>query len=238
MKRLCLMVLLCFTVVLYGCGIRVNPESDGTNLDPYTNKDEYTLAVFDNKDVTEKVVVKYESLDLTGPMNTGVTAVSDADVDLNNGDSPKSSKTDYSVQESVSDSSNGSTVKLTNKQRAEYNATKKEKEYLYACVMAEAGGQGEVGMILVADVIITRALYNKCSIVSVITARGQFSTWSNGSVSKYMRQGVSSACKDACNKALSGVDYSKGAYFFNSGSSVANGKLLFKWRQHFFCARS
>lgn len=90
-----------------------------------------------------------------------------------------------------------------------------EDDYYWLCkiVECEAGGEDEIGKILVANVVFNRfdtGRYGK-TLKGVIFAKGQFSPVSSGSIYK---KNPSQATINAVNKALDGIDYSQGALYF------------------------
>lgn len=90
---------------------------------------------------------------------------------------------------------------------------REERQILERIVEAEAGDQDIKGRILVVNVILNRVKSEKFpdSVKGVVFAHNQFSPIQNGS---YYRVTVSEKTKQAVKKAMSGVDYSRGALYF------------------------
>ena len=248
MKHLFLLVTSLFLLFsLTGCSIEGkdyfgSDSSVEKFMDPYANGEAYSLATYDSKEVEVAEIPTLDAYDTSGPTNYGVT--SDENPDQSSIDTAITLESSAATVKDGNSAKDGNTT-LKNRQRAAYSASQTEKNWLYACVFAEGGGEGKVGMTLIADVIISRALKYKASIKDVITSKNQFETYRNGSVAKYMRNGVSAECKEACNDALAGVDYSDGAMYFctnsyyNSQSSSSwwksKLKFLFSWKRSTFC---
>lgn len=238
-------ILLILTMLLSGCEIEGKEffgKDEGSQFrDPYANVESYMLSTYDSKEVEVAEIPTLDPYDTAGPVNAGITSDDSEDQSELDTDIKLTSSTSVTDGNEVKEGN----VTLVNRQRASYDATQAEKNWLYACVFAEGGGEGKIGMTLIADVIISRALKSNCSIKSVITAPNQFETYRNGSVAKYLRNGVSADCKSACNDALAGVDYSKGAMYFctntyyNSQSSASwwksKLKFLFSWKRTTYC---
>ena len=99
-------------------------------------------------------------------------------------------------------------------------------EWLLKIVQCEAGGEDEIGKILVANVIFNRLDTGRYgdSLYSVIFAHNQFSPVGSGSIYKAK---PSEATIEAVKKAMDGVDYSQGALFFMN--RAASGKNNVTW---------
>ena len=103
-----------------------------------------------------------------------------------------------------------------------------EYEILLKIVEAEAGGEDELGRMLVASVVINRlgheSFPNSVKEVVYQKANGtyQFSPVANG---RYKRAKVSAETIDAVDKVLAGTDYSEGALFFVSRRAADPQKM-------------
>lgn len=146
------------------------------------------------------------------------------------------------------------TGKIIEKQTKEKQPQKKKKTHkqIYPCaypditvedyeclsriVMAEAGNQGEKGMILVANVVINRMKKFQMTIPQVVFQAGQFMpTWDGA----YESVVVTDAARIAAKKALNGVDYSNGAMYFCTKKAVntffrTKLTFLFQYKDHLF----
>jgi len=134
---------------------------------------------------------------------------------------------------------------------ASYNktvtVTEEEVKMLERITQAEAGGEDEIGKILVVNVILNRAASDKFpdTIKQVIFQKNddgdyQFSPVKSG---KYWKVKVTKETKEAVRKALKGEDYSRGALYFMARkyAKSQNAKwfdekleLLFKHGAHEF----
>jgi N-acetylmuramoyl-L-alanine amidase len=108
--------------------------------------------------------------------------------------------------------------KITAVVKSEYgNIAVKDVQMLERIVQAEAGGEDMIGKVLIANVIMNRVESRRFpnSIKGVIFQQKngsyQFSPVGNG---RYWSVSISKQTKEAVKKALSGVDYSKGALYF------------------------
>ena len=109
------------------------------------------------------------------------------------------------------------------------NLTSEECDLLEQIAFAEAKGEGVRGMILVMNVVLNRVHADGFgdTVEEVIFADGQFYTAG-------MTPNVSDECHEAMAMVLDGVDFSKGALFFNK-YGYRNGKEpLFQYGEHFF----
>lgn len=97
--------------------------------------------------------------------------------------------------------------------------TEEEVEILYRIVEAEAGGEDELGKLLVANVVLNRRENQRFpdTIREVVFQEEngvvQFSPVANG---RYEEVNISEETKKAVNRALEGEDYSQGALYFVS----------------------
>ncbi len=120
---------------------------------------------------------------------------------------------------------------------------------LQRIVQAEAGGEDAIGKILIANVVLNRMQSNRFpdTIKGVVTQHKgssyQFSPVKSGRIWSVK---ISSSTKEAVNKALQGVDYSKGALYFISKDNLSASKArefdtrldwLFKHGGHDFYKR-
>lgn len=114
--------------------------------------------------------------------------------------------------------------------------TREDYECLARIVMAEAGNQGEKGMILVANVVLNRMQKFQMTIPQVVFQAGQFMpTWDGA----YESVVVSDIARSAAKKALNGVDYSHGAMYFCTKKAVntffrTKLTFLFQYKDHLF----
>lgn len=118
------------------------------------------------------------------------------------------------------------------------NIANRSLDPLHRIVWAEARGEDLKGQTLVANVVLNR--HNSAQfpngIYNVIHQPGQFEPTRNGS---YARAIPLPKNKQAVNEALSGVDYSRGALFFDSAADSwarQNRTLLFRHGAHTFFA--
>ncbi|MBE5921805.1 MAG: cell wall hydrolase [Lachnospiraceae bacterium] len=108
---------------------------------------------------------------------------------------------------------------------------------LLRIVEAEAQNQGDIGKILVANVILNRVESSRFpnDITDVIFQKGQFSPVSNG---RFYSITVSESTRDAVDRALAGEDYSEGALFFANykytGGWFKSLDFLFQHKDHCF----
>ena len=109
---------------------------------------------------------------------------------------------------------------------------------LLRIVEAEAGNQGMIGKILVANVVLNRVESGKFpnGIQSVVFQTNQFSPINDG---RYYTIDVTSETVEAVNRALGGEDYSNGALYFTAfydeNSWFARDlTLLFREGDHWF----
>lgn len=116
------------------------------------------------------------------------------------------------------DKTSRKTPKIIAKVKSKYgNIAVNEVRMLERIVQAEAGGEDTIGKVLIANVIMNRVENKRFpnSIKGVIFQQKhgsyQFSPVGNG---RYWSISVSKQTKAAVKKALSGVDYSKGALYF------------------------
>ncbi|MCR5639793.1 MAG: cell wall hydrolase [Lachnospiraceae bacterium] len=87
------------------------------------------------------------------------------------------------------------------------SASEYEMLFLAACIQAEADNQGYGGQLAVGSVIMNRVMSDKFaqnSIVEVITAPGQFASYSSGMVNRILERGPNDSCKQAAQAVISG----------------------------------
>lgn len=105
-----------------------------------------------------------------------------------------------------------------------YSISESEYDALLKIVQAEAGGEDEIGKILVANVILNRVNNIKFpnTVGEVIYSPGQFTPTQYSSFSNIQ---PSESTKIAVDRALAGEDYSQGALYFcaNSVSGAFSG---------------
>ena len=108
------------------------------------------------------------------------------------------------------------------------NLTFEEQELLEQIAMAEARGEGTIGMALIMRVVLNRSLKTGQSIRQVIYAPNQFYT-----------AGMC-AGNDECHEALAivmdGWDESQGAIYFCAGGYSKYGEPLMQVGNHYFSA--
>lgn len=107
------------------------------------------------------------------------------------------------------------------------NLTFEEMDLLESIAMAEARGEGSVGMAYVMRVVLNRSEKTGKSIREVIFAPNQFYT-----------QGMGIEPSDECHEALAmiidGWDESQGAIYFCSNGYSKYGEPLFQYGGHYF----
>jgi len=103
-----------------------------------------------------------------------------------------------------------------------------EYETLLKIVEAEAGGEDEIGRMLVASVVLNRVAHEhfpdslKDVVYQSVNGSYQFSPVGSG---RYERAKVSSETIEAVDKVLFGSDYSEGALFFASRKAADPEKM-------------
>lgn len=107
------------------------------------------------------------------------------------------------------------------------NLTFEEMELLESIAMAEARGEGTLGMAYVMRVVINRSHQDGKSIREVIYAPGQFYT-------EGMGLEPSEECHEALVMIMDGWDESQGAIFFNKYGYRSGREALFQYGQHYF----
>ena len=92
---------------------------------------------------------------------------------------------------------------------------------LAAIIYCEAGGESYETQLAVGAVVVNRVKSGRFpnSIYSVIYQPGQFGPARTGKLERKLASGVSSSCYSAAQEALSGVDNTNGALYFNDGYS-------------------
>lgn len=106
------------------------------------------------------------------------------------------------------------------------NLTFEEQDLLERIAMAEARGEGSVGMALVMRVVLNRSLKTGQSIHDVIYAPNQFYTAG-------MTAG-NDECHEALAMVMDGWDESQGAIYFCAGGYSAYGEPLMQVGNHYF----
>jgi len=106
-------------------------------------------------------------------------------------------------------------IEVRAKTSGKIDVTSEELNILQKITYAEAGGEDEMGQILVVNVILNRVNRKGFpnSIKDVVFQANAFEPTRNGA---YERAAPSAATIAAVNKALQGVDHSKGATYFRS----------------------
>lgn len=105
--------------------------------------------------------------------------------------------------------------------------TDRECDLLEQISMAEAKGEGTLGMMLVMNVVLNRAEKDGMSIEEVIFAEGQFYT-------EGMTPYVSEECHAALNLVIQGYDFSEGAIYFNKYGYRDGCEPVLQYKHHFF----
>lgn len=123
----------------------------------------------------------------------------------------------------------------------EINITQEDYAVLCQIVQAEAGGEDEMGKILVANVIINRVKSDifPDTITEVVYDNRFGVQFQPTQYSSFNATVASDATKASVDRALAGEDYSNGALYFavqTSSSSWFNTKLLFlfEYSGHYF----
>lgn len=100
-----------------------------------------------------------------------------------------------------------------------YSLSEIEYDALLKIVEAEAGGEDDIGKILVANVVLNRAYGPKFAdtVLDVIYSPGQFTPTQ---YSDFNSTQVSEATRAAVDRALAGEDYSQGALYFCANSAT------------------
>ncbi len=112
----------------------------------------------------------------------------------------------------------------------------KDYNALVRMTYAEAGGEGEEGMLLVANVILNRMKSYKypVTVSAVISQTGQFQPYANG---RYSEVEPDAAAVRAVKRALSGENNAPGVLYFKSVNSNAvwsNKEVAFRYKNHIF----
>ena len=107
------------------------------------------------------------------------------------------------------------------------NLTFEEMDLLESIAMAEARGEGSVGMAYVMRVVLNRSEKTGKSIREVIFAPNQFYTQGMGIE-------PSEECHEALAMILDGWDESQGAIYFCSKGYSKYGEPLFQYGGHYF----
>jgi len=108
-----------------------------------------------------------------------------------------------------------------------YSLSESDYDALCKIVEAEAGGEDDIGKILVANVVLNRVYGPKFpdTVTDVVYSPGQFTPTQ---YSNFNSTQVSESTKAAVDRALTGEDYSQGALYFcaNSVSGAFSGYTL------------
>ena len=112
----------------------------------------------------------------------------------------------------------------------------KDYNALVRMTYAEAGGEGEEGMLLVANVILNRMKSYKypVTVSAVISQTGQFQPYANG---RYSEVEPDAAAVRAVKRALSGENNAPGVLYFKSVHSNAvwsHKEVAFRYKNHIF----
>ncbi len=112
----------------------------------------------------------------------------------------------------------------------------KDYNALVRMVYAEAGGEGEEGMLLVANVILNRMKSYKypVTVSEVVSQAGQFQPYANG---RYASVEPDATAVRAVRRALDGENNAPGVLYFKSVRSTAvwaNKTVAFRYKNHIF----
>jgi len=107
------------------------------------------------------------------------------------------------------------------------NLSFEEMDLLESIAMAEARGEGTLGMAYVMRVVINRSIKDGKNIKEVIYAPGQFYT-------EGMGLEPSEECHEALAMIMDGWDESQGAIFFNKYGYRSGREALFQYGHHYF----
>ena len=112
----------------------------------------------------------------------------------------------------------------------------KDYNALVRMVYAEAGGEGEEGMLLVANVILNRMKSYKypVTVSAVISQSGQFQPYANG---RYASVEPDAVAVRAVKRALNGENNAPGVLYFKSVRSNAvwaDKTVAFRYKNHIF----
>ena len=112
----------------------------------------------------------------------------------------------------------------------------KDYNALVRMVFAEAGGEGEEGMLLVANVILNRMKSYKypVTVSAVVSQTGQFQPYANG---RYATVEPNEVAVRAVKRALNGENNAPGVLYFKSVHSNAvwaNKTVAFRYKNHIF----
>ncbi len=124
-------------------------------------------------------------------------------------------------KEAASVASSGSSSSPEKSQGSSLAAEADEVTLLAAIIYCEAGGESYETQLAVGAVVVNRVKSGRFpnSIYSVIYQPGQFGPARTGKLERKLARGVSSSCYSAAQEALSGVDNTNGALYFNDGYS-------------------
>lgn len=113
-----------------------------------------------------------------------------------------------------------------------------DADYMALCkmVQAEAGGQGEMGKLLIANVILNRVNSPRYpnTVMQVVSQHGQFQPFRNG---RYIAAIPDAETNRAVDRALSGENHAAGILYFKSIRSKSNWShktLAFVYGGHMF----
>ncbi len=106
-----------------------------------------------------------------------------------------------------------------------YDASDEEKAIFAALIQCEAGGEGEVGQMAVASVVMNRVASSRFpgSVYGVIFQGGQFSPVASGRLATVLSQGPNKQCYKVAEKALGGERVVNALFFRTVASAQAAG---------------
>jgi len=106
-----------------------------------------------------------------------------------------------------------------------YDASDEEKQIFAALIQCEAGGEGEVGQLAVASVVMNRVASSRFpgSVYGVIFQGGQFSPVASGRLATVLGQGPNEQCYKIAERALDGERNVTALFFRTVASAQAAG---------------
>ena len=106
-----------------------------------------------------------------------------------------------------------------------YSANSDELAIFAALIQCEAGGEGEVGQMAVASVVMNRVASSRFpgSLMGVIFQGGQFSPVASGRLATVLGQGPNKQCYDIAQRALDGERNINALFFRTVASAQAAG---------------
>lgn len=129
-------------------------------------------------------------------------------------------------QEKAKEAAASSVIKTTQGKAVEANTD--DETLLAAIIQCEAGNQSYECQLAVGAVVMNRVKSSRYpnSISKVIYQSGQFGPVTNGSLSRRLKNGVSSTARRAAKAAISGKDNTGGCLYFNAASTGHSGTRI------------